>query len=346
MRRGLMAWNEAELPKVALEQRLTHVRALMQNSGLDALVIYTNIARGAAVCWLTGFTPYWNEGLLLVPARGEMVFATALSKRVADWIESVMPAGQVITTPKPSALIGAEIAKQGGTMIGVLELDDFPAGHAQAILHSVSGAKLIDASALFADARQQMDQAERGLLATADHLAIRSCAAVDVESHDAKAFVAPCETVARLGGAEECFAQVVEDLQKSTAAMRADAMGALGETFAARISLAYKGVWTRHVVSFARDGAWQRAFDEAQARFLHFAFDARQPFAAQIKDHFAGLGELVDFTVEQARGTYPLAPVANHSGTADGFSPYNPFVLHVELRLREYRWIAARMIGL
>ena len=43
MRRGLMAWNEAELPKVALEQRLTHVRALMQNAGLDALVIYTNI---------------------------------------------------------------------------------------------------------------------------------------------------------------------------------------------------------------------------------------------------------------------------------------------------------------
>lgn len=346
MRRGLMAWNEAELSRSDLEIRLTNLRSLMQRDGLDALVIYTNIARGAAVCWLTGFTPYWNEGLLLVPARGEMVFATALSKRVADWIESVMPAGQVITTPKPSALIGTEIAKQGGTSIGVLELDDFPAGHAQAILQAVAGAKLIDASDIFADARANMDEAERGLIRTADRLAIESCRAVDLSCSDSKSFIAPCETVARLGGAEECFAQVIEDLHLSTAAMRADAMGDLGDSFAARISLAYKGVWTRHVKSFAREASMQTAFDMAHARLSSFAFNNADPLSYQLAEHFAPIGTVTDFVGEQACGTYPLAPVVNKAGTADGFSPYNPFVLHVELRIDGARWIGARMIGL
>ena len=346
MRRGLMAWNEAELPRAVLDARLSGLRALMQKQGLDVLVIYTNIARGAAVCWLTGFTPYWNEGLLLVPAKGDMLFATALSKRVADWIESVMPAGQVVTTPKPSALIGAEIAKQGGSSIGVLELDDFPAGHAQAILQAVAGAKLIDASALFAEARINMDEAERGLLRTADRLAIEACAVVDLKSSDAKSFIAPCETVARLGGAEECFAQVVEDLQKNTAALRADGMGHLGASLAARISLADKGVWTRHVRSFARDQAVQSIFDSAQSHFAAFHFDTGRALGAQLRQYFAAHGELTDFVVEQARGTYPLAPVANLAESADGFHPGNPFVLHVELQVGGFRWIAARMMGL
>ncbi len=346
MRRGLMAWDRAEVPEGGLDERLARLRARMRQDGLDAIVIYTNIARGAAVWWLTGFTPYWNEGLLYVPAQGEMLFATALSKRVAEWIGSVMPAGRVVTTPKPSALIGTELAGAGARCIGVLELDDFPAGHAKAILEAVPKAELIDATVAYATARAGADDIERRLLATADGLARDACAAVDRETDDTRAAMAPCENVARLGGAEECFVVAAEDLAASRATVRSDRMGTLGATFAARVSLAYKGAWSRHMRSFARDAQVQTLFDIAHERLLAFRHDGERALPEAIARHFGDLGTLVDFVVEQPRGSYPLAAVANKAGTAEGFDPTASFVLEVELNLEGTRFVGACLTGL
>jgi hypothetical protein len=99
MRRGLMGWSEAELPLAVVTERLSRLQAALKSEGLGGLVLYTNLARPAAVYFLTGFTPYWSEGLLLVPTLGEPVFATALSKRVSGWIRSVMPIGAIENTP-------------------------------------------------------------------------------------------------------------------------------------------------------------------------------------------------------------------------------------------------------
>ena len=111
MRRGLMEWDPQELPVGVLEARIARLRAGMKSAGLDAFVIYTNLVRPSAVAHLTGFTPYWNEGLLLVPAAGRLVFATALSNRVADWIRSTNPVSEVVSTPRPGALLGERLAK-------------------------------------------------------------------------------------------------------------------------------------------------------------------------------------------------------------------------------------------
>ena len=86
MRRGLMAWDEHELPQGVLMERIEGLRAVMKSGGLDGFIFYTNLVQPSAVTYLTGFTPYWSDGLLLVPNSGAPVFATALSKRVANWI--------------------------------------------------------------------------------------------------------------------------------------------------------------------------------------------------------------------------------------------------------------------
>src|SRR5262245_31692930 len=99
MRRGLMQWNPQELPLGVLEARIAGLRAAMKSADLDAFLIYTNLVRPSAVTYLTGFTPYWSEGLLLVPATGRLLFATALSNRVADWIRSTNPVSDVVSTP-------------------------------------------------------------------------------------------------------------------------------------------------------------------------------------------------------------------------------------------------------
>src|SRR5437764_10476926 len=123
MRRGLMRWDEDELPKSVLLDRRARLKAAMRRDRLDAFVIYTNLVRPSAVHWLTGFTPYWIDSLLLVPASGAPVLATALSKRVADWIRSTSFLDEIINTPRPGAAIGRRLAEAGTRRAGVLELD-------------------------------------------------------------------------------------------------------------------------------------------------------------------------------------------------------------------------------
>src|SRR5215469_8982600 len=160
MRRGLMGWNETDLPLPVLRQRLSRLQAALKGAGLGGLIVYTNIARPAAATFLTGFTPYWSEGLLLIPASGDPVFATALSKRVSEWIRSVMPVGSIENTPQPAASIGRKLAEAKVNKVGVLELDLFPAAQAQALKGSDGSIALEDASALFRSVRLHVDAAE------------------------------------------------------------------------------------------------------------------------------------------------------------------------------------------
>src|SRR3954452_3385408 len=180
MRRGLMGWDEAELPKSALSSRLERLQAAMEREGFDALLLYTNLVRPSAVCWLTGFTPYWIESILLVPASGAPILATALSKRVSDWIRATSQVDEIINTPKPGTAIGQRLAGDGARRIGVLELDALPAGLYDDVIAAAPGIELIDATALFAAERRVIDGAERKLIARADALALAALAQVDV----------------------------------------------------------------------------------------------------------------------------------------------------------------------
>src|SRR5215813_5391072 len=162
MRRGLMGWDEAELPRSVLAARLERLQAAMARNGLQALLLYTNLVRPAAVCWLTGFTPYWIESLLLVPAKGRPMLATALSKRVADWIRTTAWLDEIVNTPKPGTAIGQRIASLW--RVGVLEPDALPAGLYDDIVAAAPKVELVEASAMFAAARSGVDDTERKLI--------------------------------------------------------------------------------------------------------------------------------------------------------------------------------------
>src|SRR6476646_7025007 len=179
MRRGLMGWDKNELPQAALEARLVRLQTAMAHDGLDAFVIYTNLVRPAAVCWLTGFTPYWIESLLLVPPEGTPALATALSKRVADWIRTTAWLDEIVNTPKPGTAIGQGLANLGCKRVGVLELDALPAGLCGDNAAAAPGAELVDATETFAAVRRDIDDAERGLIGRADAIATAALDQVD-----------------------------------------------------------------------------------------------------------------------------------------------------------------------
>src|SRR6202035_762021 len=154
MRRGLMAWDENELPRGVLGERIAGLRTAMMRDRLDGFVFYTNLVQPSAVTYLTGFTPYWSDGLLLVPTSGAPVFATALSKRVANWIAATNPLSEIVNTGKPGAALGRRLAADGSRRVGVLELDGLPGGLNDEILDAAPAVELIDGSAGFASLRR------------------------------------------------------------------------------------------------------------------------------------------------------------------------------------------------
>jgi hypothetical protein len=339
MRRGLMGWNETDLPLAVLRQRLSRLQAALNSKGLGGLIVYTNIARPAAATFLTGFTPYWSEGLLLIPAAGEPVFATALSKRVSEWIRTVMPVGSIENTPQPAAAIRRKLAEGNVGRVGVLELDLLPAAQANALAGDDHGIALEDATDLFRAVRLRGDQTEMDLVRRADALA-RDCLATIKLGGDARRMAADIEARARLAGAEEVFVTVNPDLGGSKAFLRCDHLNGLGARFAIRLSLSLKGAWLRRAVAFAAAPGEEAAFAAAEAAFQEALASGSAPAALKaLQNGFPG--KIMAWTVEASVGSYPLETVAC-SGGDPAFSGILPVsVVSVEAEVGGARWYGA-----
>jgi Creatinase/Prolidase N-terminal domain len=339
MRRGLMGWSEADLPQAVLKQRLSHLQAGLKVEGLGGVVLYTNIARPAAVSFLTGFTPYWSEGLLFVPASGEPVLAMALSKRVSGWIRSVMPIGAIENAPQPAAAIGRRVAEAGIRRLGVVELDMFPGAQANMLIGSGNAVSLEDASTVFRSARLRVDAAEIALVRRADRLA-RDCLETLDRCDDARAMVADIEARARLAGAEEVFVGVAPDLDRANAFLHSDRLGALGGRFAIRLSLALQGSWTRRTTTLSRLSGERAMFAIADASFERALVSASATAALKaLENGFPG--RMTAWTVEACVGSYPLEMVAC-SGDARAFSDILPLsVVSVQAELNGITWLGA-----
>jgi hypothetical protein len=343
MRRGLLHWDPQELPLAVLEARIARLRAAMQTAGLDAFILYTNIVRPSAVAWLTGFTPYWSESLLLVPRDGRLVFATAMTNRVADWIRSTNPVSDVTSTPKPGALIGEALARNTRNgRVGVLELDGLPSELSDHLSAAAPQIEWIDGTALFGRLRDTIDDAERGLIARADRLASDALAQVDPGNvADAGTLAGTIERHARLAGAEEVYIAVAPDLDADRRLMRVSKPVPLGHRFAVRASVAYKGNWVRRMRTFAKDEASVKAEDWFANAIRTLAAD--RPLGAQLAASAATLPEatLSNWMAESSVAAYPLQVVASARTRDATFANGQFVVLTVELSLRGMAWIGA-----
>jgi hypothetical protein len=339
MRRGLMGWSEAEVPLAVLQQRLSRLQDGLKAEGFGGAVLYTSHARPAAVSFLTGFTPYWSEGLLLVPASGDPVLAMALSKRVAGWIRSVMPMGAIENAPQPAAAISRRVTEAGIRRLGVVELDMFPGAQAYMLAGRGNDASLEDASAVFRPVRLRVDAAEITLAHRADALA-RDCLGMFKRADNARAVVADIEARARLAGAEEVFVTAVPDLGRADVFLRCDRLGAPGEHFAIRLSLALKGSWVRRTVTLSRNPEEQAAFAAANAAFERALASASAAAALKkLEDGFPG--KMTAWTVEACVGSYPLEVVAC-SGDGPVFSDILPVsVVSVKAEVDGIAWFGA-----
>lgn len=245
MRRGLLSWDEAEVPAGVLDARVEKLRAAMSAARMDALLLYNNFPRPAAVSWLTHFIPYWSQGVLVLPATGAPEYFVSLSKRVAGWIDETSHIGGIVSTPRP----GVDLAKrlEGSKRVGVLELNRLPGGIAHPLLAGLPGVELVDATDMYCAVRHPADATEIAISRKAATLA-RDCldgAFEHSEYTQTGPLTAAIEGPARLAGAEEVIVEFAADLAENTALRRLDGTFDLGDTYALRVSLAYKGHWIR-----------------------------------------------------------------------------------------------------
>lgn len=343
MRRGLMQWDAQELPLAALEARIARLRAAMQTAGLDAFIVYTNLVRPSAVAHLTGFTPYWSEGLLLVPMTGGLVFATALSNRVADWIRSTNPVSEVVSTPRPGALLGERLKAASAARVGVLELDAIPAELAEDLANAAPATQWLDGGATFAALRGTIDATERQLLARADALAVDALNQIRATTtSDAGALAGLVEKHARLAGAEEVYVAIAPDLAADRRFNRVSKPVELADFFAVRASVAYKGSWVRRTRTFARNGTV--APMDAWFERLTRGIETGKPLGRQIDAAVGALpgAALKGWMAESSIGSYPLTVIASsrlpgNEAPTDG----QLLVLTTELLVGAHAWVGS-----
>lgn len=308
MRRGLLAWDQKEVPASVLDARVEKCRGAMLDAGFEALLVYNNFPRPAAVSWLTHFVPYWSQGVLLIPEAGRPEYFVSLSKRVAGWVDETSHMGEVISTPR----LGADLAKRlsGVSTIGVLELSRLPGGIARPLLEILSGSRLVDATAMFRAVRHPADEAE---IAVSRKAATIAQEAFTVGFHNGRhdksgSLTAAIEGSARLAGAEEVIVELAPDLEKDAALRRLDGNFALEKRFAVRLSLAYKSCWVR--IGCTRD-----RHTESVISWLD------DNLSAACSGGGSNGVQIDDVTMEACIGTFPLSVVdalpAGAVGTAN-----------------------------
>jgi Creatinase/Prolidase N-terminal domain len=299
MRRGLISRSPVELPDAVLDARLARVHAAMGEAALDALLVYTNNTRPAGVSWLTGFVPYWSEALLVVPRERAPVLMVALTYRVKSWIERTSRVAEVIHTPR----IGLEAARliaagKADAAVGIADRDGLAAGILDDLRAGGPRLAFNDASDLFAALRGEADPAEVALATKAASIAQRALGEVSARDASLGAIIAAVEGAARTLGAEEVYVAAAPDLGRDHRLVRIEGGLALGDSFALRATVAYKGTWIRLVRTFRRDGAV--ASGDAAVRLA--AAVAELPSAR-------GFAPLSSWLVEGCRIAQPLEPL-------------------------------------
>jgi hypothetical protein len=302
VRRGLIAWSKTEVPRTVYDMRVAQAQAAMSSDGIEALLVYTNHTRPAAVSWLTGFVPYWSEAMLFLPRAGRPTLAAALTKRVHEWIAQTAWIEAIVSAPR----LGVEIAKLCGTVVpnrrvGVLEYDALPTRIAEDLAAGGVG-QAVDATTMFDRLRASADATEIALASRAARIAREALGALPARAADVAACVAAIDGAARRAGAEEVYVAVERDMREYPAFFRPQGSGAtFGSAFSIRLTVAYKGQWIRLGRTVTTDAKAAIAVRRATEIFADAATRLPDP---------SGLGSCSSWLIEGTIRSQPLQALA------------------------------------
>ncbi len=260
MKRGLIAWDRAELPPSAFDMRLEKVRGILADTGRSALIVYSDIWRSNQARYLSNFMPYWNRALLAIPLEGDPILFCALSPRTYPWIRSVT----ILQDIRPGANLVQQVrevcAQKGWNRIVALDLERLPQDLHEAI--TASGIDVSDAS--WRTIHPGPDEYELSMY----RRAARMAGEILEEELPLGVGMRDCEFAGRL---ERRLRRAgIEDLMILLSHAQAPPLPAAGnlleKEFSATLALEYRGHWvkvTRSSTSAAASTSLESLFDEA-----------------------------------------------------------------------------------
>jgi hypothetical protein len=236
MKRGLIAWDKAELPPEAFEARLARVRKELAMRYLPAMVVYSDVWQSNRGRYFSNFMPYWNRALIVIPAAGKPVLLCSLSQRVYPWIKSVTIFEEIKPSPNLPQRVFEMCAEKGWTKIGVWDLASLPNDlHTQLRNGEVA---MDDVSWHPATDHWELAMYRRAARVTREGLHAEMSGSADLVDHE---FVARLEHRFRRAGAEDLVVLVTNGTSPP-----APPTGALlGDSFSASVALEYRGHWVK-----------------------------------------------------------------------------------------------------
>ncbi len=89
MKRGYMDWKLELLPQEQLEMRQKEFIKGFSEKGIDAAVVYADVASADEMQYLTNLGPYWANATAVLFKDGRVLLVTGLSPRVNPWITKI-----------------------------------------------------------------------------------------------------------------------------------------------------------------------------------------------------------------------------------------------------------------
>jgi hypothetical protein len=350
MRRGLIAWSEDEVPAAVLEGVAAEAGRAAKAAGLDALLLFGDSGRPAALSRLTQFVPYWSAYFALVTTAGKVeLIIGAGSQRSIPWIRENARVDDI----HPARDFGATIAERvraiaGHTApkIGVVDLAVFPAAPIEGLRAGCPDVVLSDATGLFNAIATVDDGALGGLgrrAAAIAHAALDAGHAASAGGM-ANAVVAAADRAARLAGAEEALIALAPDMAADPRLRRIEDDVTLGPLFCLQLSLAYKGQWARVGRTLAPGGGapppWVAALDRWFEGVRHDPALVADPGAVVTKALPAG-ATLAFWRLEGMAATLPLTLLAASGRPPIGHPVRGAPSLSIRLTTADGPWFAA-----
>ena len=242
MKRGLITWDKAEIPPAVFEQRVNRVRRVLDECGLPALVVYSELWRSNQARFFSNFMPYFNRALLIIPrdVPAPATLLCGLSPRVYGWIrsvttiEDVRPAGNFA---KPLFEIAAD---RQWTRIGVLDFQQLPHDLHKAIGGGSLEVVNVESGAVFVPSEDETELAMRRKAAALAKQILDEEMPSGVGSIDHH-FVGRLERRFRRAGAEDLIT-----LLTNGEGVPAPPTGAtLEENYSVSVAMEYRGHWVR-----------------------------------------------------------------------------------------------------
>ena len=320
--------------------RIARIQALLEERGLDALLVYGDEYRKENLRYVSNFWPIFERAACVIPRRGQPILAGApegerYAREMSVWSDvrnikefACVSVPEEIEYPLAVFSSLAEILKEsmgGGKRLGLVGRFDMPGPIFDRVKSAFSGIEIVDAGDLLVSLRLIKTEAEIACLKEAGRLAcvgyeqlLRAAVPGVAERRAAGAG----EGAARSAGAETIIFTVMGAGERTNTIIGRPTNRIIrdGDMVMAAFAVQYEG----YVATVEHPFVAGRASD-AQRRLLDVLFDAADEQLRHLRDGVVA-GSMVravrDVFRKHGLAQYDVYPPMHGAGLAEAESPY------------------------